>query len=479
MSVTKFLMNRHNINCDSKIKQVDVSNSDSTLEITYKKFYENIITNVSIFQKYFPNRKIPILFIVDKSILSLEYILTANYLGYVIMISYSQITDKNLLSLITYYGILNIICNFKDKYQIFREKAKTIAFEDNYFFINLKENNCKKKYIDKKCRFIFFTSGTSSISKAVMLSDENVISNIIGIADYLNINSYYSSLIYKNICHASTLIGEFFVSLYTQSSIILTSILPHPNFIAQIIKDFEINVLFAIPSFVCDLFSENKQSLSSLKIVNFYGDYVRDQIFEIIKNNQNTEFIYSYGLTEASPRVTYIKSEDIINRKGSVGCPIKKTKIYIDKVIENSIGEILVKGPGVMLGYYSGQDKTEKIIKRKKLYTGDLGYLDKDGFLYVVGRKDSMFIKNGNNIYPEEIEKTILCINPEIRDVEIEYKNDEIICKIKVNSKEKVNVKDLYCSISNEIEQYKVPDKILIVDKINLNQNGKKNRKKR
>ena len=113
--------------------------------------------------------------------------------------------------------------------------------------------------------------------------------------------------------------------------------------------------------------------------------------------------IIGYGLTECSPVAICNRSDDI--RADSIGKPVPGAEAKISEPSEDGIGEILVKGPMVMIGYYKNEEETKKVLRDGWLYTGDLGYCDKDGYYHITGRKKNVIVtKNGKNIYPEELE---------------------------------------------------------------------------
>lgn len=120
-------------------------------------------------------------------------------------------------------------------------------------------------------------------------------------------------------------------------------------------------------------------------------------------NNLGIELVQGYGLTETSPVIA--TETDKEKRPGAVGIIFDSIEAKIENPDENGIGEIVVKGPNVMLGYYNNEEETKKVLQDGWLKTGDYGYLDKDEFLYVTGRKkDVIVLKNGKNVYPQEIE---------------------------------------------------------------------------
>ena len=113
--------------------------------------------------------------------------------------------------------------------------------------------------------------------------------------------------------------------------------------------------------------------------------------------------VQGYGLTETSPVLT-AENEKYI-RYGSIGYPLVNVEVKIDKPNEEGIGEIIAKGPNVMMGYYENEEATKEVLKNGWFYTGDLGYQDKDGYIFITGRKKNVIVlKNGKNIYPEELE---------------------------------------------------------------------------
>ena len=120
-------------------------------------------------------------------------------------------------------------------------------------------------------------------------------------------------------------------------------------------------------------------------------------------NNLGISLIQGYGLTETSPVIS--AETDKEKRPGSVGLALPSLQVKIEDKDENGEGEITVKGPVVMLGYYKNDEETNKVLKDGWFRTGDYGYIDDDGFIYITGRKkDIIVLRNGKNVYPQEIE---------------------------------------------------------------------------
>lgn len=136
---------------------------------------------------------------------------------------------------------------------------------------------------------------------------------------------------------------------------------------------------------------------------------------------------------------------------GSVGVPMYSVKIKIDEPDENGIGEIIAKAPNVMLGYYENQEATNEVIKDGWFHTGDLGYIDKDGFIFITGRKKNVIVlKNGKNIFPEELEAIITKL-PYVAENMVygKPKDDDLLLSVKIVYNEDY-VKEKYPNINEE-----------------------------
>ncbi len=144
--------------------------------------------------------------------------------------------------------------------------------------------------------------------------------------------------------------------------------------------------------------------------------------------------IQGYGMTENAPIIAVNK--DCYSKPEAVGLPLPGTEVKIADPDENGLGEVICKGPSVMLGYYNNEEATKETIKDGWLYTGDYGYFDEDGFLYISGRKKSVIVtKNGKNIFPEEIEYYLaeydLVSEVLVHGVDV-VKNDDIIVQAEI-----------------------------------------------
>lgn len=287
---------------------------------------------------------------------------------------------------------------------------------------------------------MLFTSGTTAMSKAVMLSSKNLCENVLGITSVLKFDDKDCTLALLPFHHALPAL-VMNVLIYVGATYTFCDGL---KYIAQNLAEYECTVLVAVPAIVEVLYKRIKKQIEKegkTKLVNNMAKLtnvldklhikVKDKVFkevhnalgghlrllvsaaapidpEILKGLQDLGIraIQGYGLTETAPVVSI--ESDFAERAGSTGKAISNVEIKIVDKDETGIGEILVKGPNVMLGYYQMEEATKEAIQDGWYHTGDLGYLDKDGFLYITGRKKNVIVqKNGKNIFPEELETLI------------------------------------------------------------------------
>ena len=347
-------------------------------------------------------------------------------------------------------NIKEIIANNKTnlKYFICMDNIK----EESFYNLNelletgrnlLKEG--KREYLDAEIdnnapRIIVFTSGTTSLAKAVMLSHKNITSNIYGMSTVEKFCSTDTNIAFLPFHHTFGMTG-LIIFLSAGTNNVFCDGIRH---IATNLKEYKVTIFVAVPLILEAMHKKimneiekqhkTKKVKLGIKICNFllkFGIDIRRKVFkEIIDNlGGHIRFVISgaaaldkqvakdfnafgiltvqgYGLTETAP---VIAAEDIENIKyGSIGFPLSNVEVKIDNPNEKGIGELIAKGPNVMLGYYEDEEATKEVIKDGWFYTGDLAYIDDEGYIFITGRKKNVIVlKNGKNIYPEELELLI------------------------------------------------------------------------
>lgn len=284
---------------------------------------------------------------------------------------------------------------------------------------------------------LLFTSGTTSKSKAVMLSQRNIASNIYAmqcVEDIRNTDTNIAFLPFHHIFGSTCIIMMLACGVKT--------VFPDGlRYIKQNLKEYKVTLFVGVPVLVEAIYKtimkeiEKQGKTKIIKVATKISNIllklhidVRRKIFKQIIdalggelrliisggapadpkiskgfNDMGIKTLQGYGLSETSPVISAENAKLLKN--GTVGVPMINNTIEIVNKDEKGIGEIRVKGPNVMLGYYEMPELTSEVLKDGWFYTGDLGYFDKQGYLYITGRNKNMIVlRNGKKVFPEELE---------------------------------------------------------------------------
>lgn len=270
---------------------------------------------------------------------------------------------------------------------------------------------------------IMCTSGTTGKPKGVMLSEDNILTNVMDIAEYFAIGEEDTILISRPLYHCAVLTGEFLTSLIKGTKIYFYSGEFHPSKMLEMIKEKEITVFGGTPTLLGMMaLLKHKIEVNSLRHICISGECMdRDKGLMIAEAFPESQIYHVYGLTEAGPRVSYLSPELFREYPDYVGIPLRSVSIKIVKEDSTTAsageeGVLWVKGDSIMLGYYQEPEKTAEVLKDGWLCTKDVSVVNDAGLLKIKGRKDDMIIKSGMNIYPAEIESAVRK-NPRVKDV--------------------------------------------------------------
>ena len=306
----------------------------------------------------------------------------------------------------------------------------------------LLENGDKKyskvKIDNEKMSILIFTSGTTNMSKGVMLSQKNITSNIMAMAKMSKMYPDDVLLSFLPLHHTFECTITFLYGYYSGATVAFCDGL---KYIAKNLQEYKISVFVAVPLVLETIYKkiqkgikdQGKEKLVNTmsKIANFLLIFhidIRRKVFKsvldqlggnlriayfgaaamdknVIKgyNNFGIDSVQGYGLTETSPLLA--AETDKEHCPGSVGMAPYNVELKLDDVDEKGIGEIVAKGPNIMLGYYENPEATKEVMKGGWFHTGDLGYYNEDGYLFITGRKKEVIVlKNGENVFPSEIE---------------------------------------------------------------------------
>jgi long-chain acyl-CoA synthetase len=330
--------------------------------------------------------------------------------------------------------------------------------------LNAGNNSFLNAEIDNKAMaMMLFTSGTTSASKAVMLSHYNVCQNVVGLRRIFRLFPEDVMLAFLPLHHTLACTVLLIAGLYNGASVAFCEGL---RYIVPNLAEFKVTVLTTVPLVAENMYKKitaevaaSNGAIKPVDVVNKIDKYLRLMLVGAAAlskpaiecyRNMGLNICHGYGLTETAPVLAM--ETDTMKRAGSIGVSLPNVELEIVEPDSDGIGEIRAKGPNIMIGYYNNEEATNEIIKDGWLYTGDLGYVDKDGYIYVAGRKKNVIVlQNGKNIFPEEIEM-LYTVNPLIDEALIygkdEGRSDIIIC-IKIVYNEAA-IKEKYGDISEE-----------------------------
>ena len=348
---------------------------------------------------------------------------------------------------------------------------------------------------------LLFTSGTTSKSKAVMLAQYGIAVNVYNmqlVEDITDKDVNIAFLPFHHIFGSTCMI----VMLACGVKTVFTDGL---RYIQKNLKEYKVTLFVGVPLLVDKMYENIEKEIAKqnkTKVIEFakvlsnillklHIDVRRKMFKQVIDglggemrfvisggapldkrtekgfNDLGIKMVQGYGLTETSPVIAAENFKQV--KYGSVGIPLKDVKVEIVNKDEKGIGEIRVKGPNVMLGYYENEEATKEVLKDGWFYTGDLGYIDKKGFLFITGRrKDMIVLKNGKKVFPEELETLVNRIYEVEESFVFGMPEEDDKSKIKVAIKvvfNKDKVKEKYGDISEEELYNKIWNQIKDVNK--------------
>lgn len=317
---------------------------------------------------------------------------------------------------------------------------------------------------------IMCTSGTTGKPKGAMITYDNLITNLTDISKYFGINCSDHILIARPLYHCAVLTGEFLISLCKGLRISFMTEGFVPIKILKKAKETSVTTLCGTPTLLYHLAAMSLKSKEPLVLKNIAvsGECMTQTVAQIMRKAfPNTDIYNVYGLTEASPRVSYLPPDEFDNNPTSVGVPLSSLKA---KIVDN---ELLIFGNSIMKGYYNNSESTLRTKQEGWLHTGDVAEMDEQGRIYIKCRKDNMIIRAGMNIYPQEIENA-LKENEKIVDI-LAYgvKNDTVGEKIHIKVVTVLSKAEVYNICKQKLLSYELPDVIEIVDELPKNASGK------
>lgn len=332
---------------------------------------------------------------------------------------------------------------------------------------------------------IIYTSGTTGHPKGVMLSYGNHWWSATGSMLNMGLQLDDRWLACVPFFHVSGLSILMRSVIYGITVIIHETFDPHK--VNQAIQEEGVSIISVVSNMLSRMLDQLQEDRypKTFRSMLVGGGPVPLHLLENCKN-RNIPVYQTYGMTETASQIVTLGPEYMLTKLGSAGKPLfpAELRIVVDgkQMSRGEVGEIVVRGANVTRGYYHRPDASSQSIQNGWLYTGDLGYLDDDGFLYVVDRRSDLIISGGENVYPAEIE-AVLTSHPSVSEAGVTGTPDPNwgqvpIGFVKLYEGQNPSVEDLLAYCRNRLATYKVPKTIYFVDEIPRNAANKVLRRK-
>ncbi|MGA9286886.1 MAG: fatty acid--CoA ligase [Anaerobacillus sp.] len=338
---------------------------------------------------------------------------------------------------------------------------------------------------------IMYTSGTTGRPKGVMHRHRNMLEQSILCGASLHLKQADRGLVAAPMFHCAELHCNFLPRVHFGA----TNVIIHhfePRKVLEIIQNEKISVLFAAPTMWNMILQEDLTlyNRSSLRVGLYGAAPMAPSLVVAVKEKLGINLIQAYGMTEMGPAVTFLDEHEQLSKVGSAGRAALNHEVRVVRPNEHGpsdpddilppgeVGEIIVKGPCMMIGYFNRPDASKDALHKGWYHSGDLGYMDEESYLYVSDRVDDMIISGGENVYPREVEDVIHG-HEGVLDVAVlgqpDEKWGEVVTAIIVKKAASVTAEELdrYCKESPDLADYKRPRNYLFLDELPRNASGK------
>lgn len=321
---------------------------------------------------------------------------------------------------------------------------------------------------------IYYTGGTTGKPKGVELSHINMFANSIGSALAYNLQMYETHLVSGPMFHAAAGGRAFSSTSHSGHLVIIAKFSPEE--LLRLVPKYRVNVVPVVPTMIPMILDHpdfEKTDWSSLRMLGYGASSIPAAILDrALKAWPGVSFVQAYGMTEASPNLTVLRAEHhalegpFADKLGSVGLPLPHADVRVFDTDGNplpagEIGEVVARGPNLARGYLGDPEKTAEAFRNGWYHSGDSGYFDEDGFLFITGRIKDMIISGGENIYPIEIEN-VLSRHPAVKECAViglpdEFWGETVHAEIVLNPGKEASAEELIEYCRERIAHYKCP----------------------
>ncbi len=332
-------------------------------------------------------------------------------------------------------------------------------------------------------QFIMYTSGTTGKPKGAVLTHGNTQWNAVNSIHAYPMDKADIAICCAPLFHIGALAVSAIPNLYGGAKIIIQRMFD-PIGVLNLIEDNKASSMFGIPVmflFMSQMPDFEKTDFSTVRYFLAGGSPCPKPLIDTYLK-KDVQFAQGYGMTETAPGISALMPEEALDKLGSCGkslfhLALKIVDMQGKEVKQGETGEILVKGPNVIKEYWRRPEETAKNIVDGWLLTGDMGYEDEDGYLYIMDRRKDMFISGGENVYPAEVEDVLMGL-PQVADAGVigipDEKWGESGMAILVKAPEtEVTEEEIIELCKQKLAKYKVPKKVTFVDELPRTLTGK------
>lgn len=329
---------------------------------------------------------------------------------------------------------------------------------------------------------ILYTSGTTSRPKGVVLSHGNYLADFRHVASVIRPDRQGVNLQLSPLYHAACVHSLVHIA-HGGATILIERF--EPGAVLRLIERERVTYLFAVPTMLYQMMDHpdfGSFDLSSLRAISYGAAGITRSRLDQAMRAFGPKLIHAYGLTETTSHSSILKTDEHAGAVGSIGRGVGDVVVRVVDAAGRAcrpgeVGEIIVRGPNVMKGYWRRPDATREVVVDGWLHTGDLGRTDDRGFIFVVDRKRDMVISGGVNIYPREIED-VMAAHPAVSEVAVfgvpdDHWGEALAAAVVLRADVPATVADLLAFCRDRVGGYKVPKRVEIVSVLPRNPSGK------
>ncbi len=333
------------------------------------------------------------------------------------------------------------------------------------------------------CAVIIYTSGTTGRPKGAMLSHKNLTRNVEQVFAAIKFSSQDTILTVLPLFHSYAATVCMNLALASgMTTVLMESFIPGK--VLELIKNYRITVFPAVPAMFQALMAQPESAFpetASIRVLISGGAPLPVALIEPLERRFGAPVLEGDGPTECSP-VTSLNPLHGTRKPGSVGIPLPGVDIAIwddncDEMPVNQLGEIVVRGDNVMLGYLNQPEATEEAMAGGWYHTGDIGLIDEDGYLFILDRKKDMIITAGLNVYPREVEEQLRS-HPAVQDVAVigvpdRLRGESVTAVVVLREGCSVSERDLILHCRATLADYKSPRSVIFRTSLPIGGTGK------